>query len=325
MRHTVVVDAGKSAVRCRVQPGPVEVSGPGMRPEMAARKGSGDHLAASILALWRATGLDGADVGLAVIGTTFLPPPDHWDSCLSALRRLWPQADIQLMDDGVLAHAAALGRPGTVASIGTGVIVVGVDAVGQVHRADGWGPDLGDRGSAADLGRAGLRAACAALDGAGPPTALESPARSHLGGTLDVHAAARLLAHESRVHRLADFAIEVCAAAAAGDRLAGELLAVAAEQVADTCAAIAARIDHREVALLGRLSQDRAYGAAVRSALTDRALRVREPVTEVLGVPASVISAATYRRASVAISDAARTPGYDSMVQQKGGHQDGSA
>lgn len=319
----VVVDAGKSAVRCRVRPGSLDVSGPGMRPELAGREGAGDELVHNIVKLWHRTGLDGSDVGLAVIGSTFLPPPDQSSSVLAALRKPWPRARIQLMDDGVLAHAAALGSTGTVASIGTGVVVVGMDGTGQLHRIDGWGPDLGDRGSAADLGRAGLRAAVAALDGAGPATTLQSVGAQYLGGRLDLRAASHILAASDRVNRLATFAVDVCVCAHAGDKVAIELLAQAAQQAAYSCAAMAARIGSSDVVLVGRLTQDPTYSAAIRSELAGHHLRTHPWAQEPLNVPAATITAPAYRRACVAVSDADTTNGCVPIGHRQGSHIDG--
>ncbi len=297
----VVVDAGKSAVRCRVHPERVDATAPGMRPELAGSVGSGDLLAARVLEVWQATGRDGADVRLAVVGTTFLPGREELASCLQALCTLWPRADIQVMDDGVLAHAAALGRHGMVASVGTGVIVVGVDRQGVVHRSDGWGPDLGDRGGAVGLGVAGLRAACAAADGAGQPTTLLDFARTHLGGTLDIRAASRMLADPDRVRRLGAFAIDVCRAAAAADPTAQALVARAADEVASTCASMARTIDDSTVVLVGRLLLDPTYRAAVSTTLSDLELRECAPRAQPLDVPADIITASAYQRTSAAV------------------------
>ncbi|MYS50866.1 ATPase, partial [Streptomyces sp. SID6013] len=75
--------------------------------------------------------------------------------------------------DAVTAHAGALGgRAGVVLAIGTGSVAVGIGADGTYARVDGWGPLLGDDGSGARIGTAGLRAALRAHDGRGPATAL---------------------------------------------------------------------------------------------------------------------------------------------------------
>src|SRR5690606_13555870 len=72
---------------------------------------------------------------------------------------------VALVADAVSAYTGALGpRPGAVIAAGTGLIAIGTDLTGW-HRADGWGHLLGDCGSGAWIGRAGLEAALRAHDG----------------------------------------------------------------------------------------------------------------------------------------------------------------
>ncbi|WP_345964448.1 BadF/BadG/BcrA/BcrD ATPase family protein [Streptomyces sp. BRB040] len=84
--------------------------------------------------------------------------------------------------DAVTAHAGALGgRAGVVLAIGTGSVAVGIGADGAYARVDGWGPLLGDDGSGARIGTAGLRAALRAHDGRGPATSLLNAAAGLFG------------------------------------------------------------------------------------------------------------------------------------------------
>ncbi|MFJ6997920.1 BadF/BadG/BcrA/BcrD ATPase family protein, partial [Streptomyces sp. NPDC003090] len=72
---------------------------------------------------------------------------------------------LALASDAVTAYAGALGTvPGTVVAAGTGLVALGTDLV-RWRRADGWGHLLGDCGSGAWIGRAGLEAALRAHDG----------------------------------------------------------------------------------------------------------------------------------------------------------------
>jgi len=209
--------------------------------------------------------LAAARVCTIVVGSTSIPPPDEIAVMLDGAARSWPQARIALVEDGILAHAAALGGAGNHVSVGTGVIGCGMDASGTWFRKDGWGPDLGDRGSAAWLGREGLTAALRAADRAGPPTVLQAAAAEHLGG-LDHAAAARLAARIDRVAAVAAFARAVCAAAP-DDEVARVLVASAADQVAATAAALAAATGIDAVAVGGRLAGDSAYRTALDAAL----------------------------------------------------------
>ena len=58
--------------------------------------------------------------------------------------------------------------PTIVAIAGTGSLIASVDAEGQVVRAGGWGPVLGDEGSGWRIAHRALQAACRSLDSANP-------------------------------------------------------------------------------------------------------------------------------------------------------------
>ncbi len=85
----------------------------------------------------------------------------------------FPHAAVRIVTDIELALSAAVGDgPGVVIIAGTGSAVGGRNAAGQVARAGGWGPWIGDDGSAYDVGRRAVKAALAARDGVGPATLL---------------------------------------------------------------------------------------------------------------------------------------------------------
>jgi len=79
--------------------------------------------------------------------------------------------------DATSAHLGAFGSaPGAAVIVGTGMVVFRFDDHGELHRADGWGPLLGDRGSGRWIGQEGFSAVLQALDG-GPATVLSDPER----------------------------------------------------------------------------------------------------------------------------------------------------
>lgn len=74
----------------------------------------------------------------------------------AALRRLSPR--VTLMSDLELSHRAAFaGGPGVLLLAGTGTAALGRDGRGRLRRAGGWGPLLGDEGSAFWLGKQALK------------------------------------------------------------------------------------------------------------------------------------------------------------------------
>lgn len=92
---------------------------------------------------------------------------------LSYFTHAFPHAAIRVITDIELAlSAAAEEGPALVIIAGTGSAVGGRNSAGQFARAGGWGPWIGDDGSAYDIGRRAVKAALSARDGMGPATLL---------------------------------------------------------------------------------------------------------------------------------------------------------
>ncbi|MFF7729017.1 N-acetylglucosamine kinase [Streptomyces sp. NPDC008001] len=157
----------------------------------------------------------------------------------SALREALGVRTLALAADAVTAYAGALGqRPGAVVAAGTGLIAVGTDltAEGGWRRADGWGHLLGDCGSGAWIGRAGLEAAMRAYDGrAGGSPALLERLQAVFGPPPELPAA--LYPRADRPAVLASFAPEVGRCAPA-DPVAAGILRRAARHIAEAAAAV---------------------------------------------------------------------------------------
>lgn len=80
---------------------------------------------------------------------------------------------VKVVGDGEIALAAAFGsEPGILIEAGTGSIAYARTPDGRVHRAGGYGWQMGDEGGGYWLGRRALTAAAAALDGRGEQTTL---------------------------------------------------------------------------------------------------------------------------------------------------------
>ncbi|NBM14619.1 BadF/BadG/BcrA/BcrD ATPase family protein [Streptomyces sp. GC420] len=143
---------------------------------------------------------------------------------------------LALAADAVTAYAGALGpRPGVVVAAGTGLIALGTD-LRSWRRADGWGHLLGDCGSGAWIGRAGLEAALRAHDGRrGGSRALLARTEAVLGPAAEVPGL--VYPRSDRPAVLASFAPEVARAAAGGDTVADRILREAAGHIADAAAA----------------------------------------------------------------------------------------
>lgn len=169
-----------------------------------------------------------------------------------ALRRELGVRRVALAADAITAYAGALGaRPGAVIAAGTGLIAVGTDLTAW-RRADGWGHLLGDCGSGAWIGRAGLEAALRAHDGRpGGSAALLACAEKVFGPATGLPGA--LYPRPDRPAVLASFAPQVAACAADGDPVAAGVLREAARHIADSAAAVCPPGGEPYVALTGGL------------------------------------------------------------------------
>ncbi|WP_257041884.1 N-acetylglucosamine kinase [Streptomyces sp. TLI_55] len=204
------------------------------------------ELAAETGVAWPGTAVVGA-AGLSTLGDALraeLP---------GALRREFGVGSLALVADAVTAYVGALGpRPGAVVAGGTGLIAIGTDLTGW-RRADGWGHLLGDCGSGAWIGRAGLEAALRAYDGRpGGSAGLLARAEGEFGPLTGLPGL--LYPRPDRPAVLASFAPHVAACAADdGDPVATAILHTAARHIAESAAAVCPTGGEPQVAVTGGL------------------------------------------------------------------------
>ncbi|MFD4317257.1 N-acetylglucosamine kinase [Streptomyces sp. NPDC058548] len=169
----------------------------------------------------------------------------------AAFAEAWGVRRLALAADAVTAYAGALGqRPGAVVAGGTGMIALGTDLTSW-RRADGWGHLLGDCGSGAWIGRAGLEAAMRAYDGRrGGSAPLLARAEKLFGPAAGLPGA--LYPRTDRPAVLASFAPEV-GLCAAEDPVAADILARAARHIAEAAEAACPAGAGALVALTGGL------------------------------------------------------------------------
>ncbi|MEU3191775.1 BadF/BadG/BcrA/BcrD ATPase family protein [Streptomyces sp. NPDC006992] len=169
--------------------------------------------------------------GMATLGTGLRAELPGVFAAEFGVRRL------ALAADAVTGYAGALGeRPGAVVAAGTGMIAMGTD-LETWRRADGWGHLLGDCGSGAWIGRAGLEAALRALDGrTGGSRALRRRAEAVFGTPLSA-LPGQLYPRTDRAAVLASFAPEV-ARCAEEDAVAAGIVRAAAREIAAAAAAV---------------------------------------------------------------------------------------
>ncbi len=152
-----------------------------------------------------------------------------------------PAESVAVASDAVTSHAGALaGKAGVVLAVGTGAVAIAIGPGGVLHRADGWGPRLGDEGGGAWLGLEGLRAALRATDGRGPATTLMHAAVLRFGVLTGL--SALMEGHDNAPGLAATFAPDIYHHAEAGDAIAAGLIRQAAAALAATAAAAAFRL-----------------------------------------------------------------------------------
>jgi N-acetylmuramic acid 6-phosphate etherase len=155
----------------------------------------------------------------------------------AAAEKIWPGVPCYATHD--LETALAAQRPGagkqSAARIlilsGTGSCCYGQSPGGATARIGGWGHILGDKGSGYEIGLRGLKAAVYYLDRDGQWTDLGRD----LLQSLQLNEPEELIDWVKSADKvaIAALAIEVFAASAAGDKIAGDILEAAAESLAD--------------------------------------------------------------------------------------------
>ncbi|MER6068450.1 BadF/BadG/BcrA/BcrD ATPase family protein [Streptomyces sp. NPDC001817] len=254
----LAVDSGGSGLR-------VAVGVPGRAP--AAQRESREPvrtgargidpapLMAQLVPLARASAAEAGvdELGTAVVGAAgFATLGDALRAELpAALARELGVRHVALAADAVTAYVGALGpSPGAVLAAGTGLVAVGTDLTAW-RRADGWGHLLGDCGSGAWIGRAGLEAALRAHDGRdGGSAPLLTCTEEQFGPVRGLPGL--LYPRSDRPAVLASFAPRV-AACADHDPVAAGILRAAARHMAESVAAVCPADGHPRVALTGGL------------------------------------------------------------------------
>ena len=166
------------------------------------------------------------------LGIAGVDRPNDAQAVQGIMRRIGFKARVTVVNDALVALVAGAGeQAGVVIVAGTGSIAYGVDASKRACRAGGWGYLLGDEGGGYWIGRAALSAVVRAFDGRGPATRLTELvlAEMHLATPSDlIHAI-----YDRGLQRplLAGLAAVVQEAMLAGDAVASDILARAAEEL----------------------------------------------------------------------------------------------
>lgn len=176
-----------------------------------------------------------------------------------ALMRLQVADQVIVEPDASIALEDAFGDgPGILLVSGTGSSCFGRSPTGVFARCGGWGPNVGDEGSGAWIGRKALSIVSASADGREPDTALLAAVLT----ALELENSDGLIAWAAHATpaMLARLASTVITVAALGDQRANSLLAMAAEELVTHVRALSRQLflDERAtipVALAGGLME----------------------------------------------------------------------
>ncbi|HYL63766.1 MAG TPA: BadF/BadG/BcrA/BcrD ATPase family protein [Candidatus Methylomirabilis sp.] len=108
-------------------------------------------------------------------------PPESAEKIRALFAAEFPESKVRICTDLDLALAAAGDGPAVVLLAGTGSFAVGRNAVGETARAGGYGSQIGDEGSAYDIGRRAVLVAMHENDRAGRDSVLGQRLLRELG------------------------------------------------------------------------------------------------------------------------------------------------
>jgi N-acetylglucosamine kinase-like BadF-type ATPase len=236
----VAVDGGQTATKALIARRDGAVLG-------AGRGGPSDHfhgaggveknrlaIHEAVRSALAAVGADPRDVASIGLGLTGAPVGGEQTPIVGEIvREILPAAIVTVVPDYVTNLAGASGgEPGVVLIAGGGSIGFGVTADGREALAGGFGYLLGDEGSAFDIGRRAISAACRAEDRRGEATTLVNVVLEHFDiATMRVIPRVVYRAGFAR-EQISLLAPAVSAAAGAGDAEARRIMAAAGEELA---------------------------------------------------------------------------------------------
>lgn len=183
-------------------------------------------------------------VAATCLGMAGVDRPEDKATIDGVLRRLGLRQGVRIVNDAYVALVAGASTGiGIVVVSGTGSIAYGVDPQGRSARAGGWGPLLGDEGSAFWLGHAAVRQGVRAADGRGPATSLYDRIRERVGVEDTAGLVEWFYDQEHSRDRVARLAGVVEEAARDGDGAASDLLNQAAQHLARAARSVARQLD----------------------------------------------------------------------------------
>lgn len=131
--------------------------------------------------------IDTKDIGAVVVGTAGAGREKHANELKEVILNTASERGISIKslcvfsDARIALEGAFSGKPGCILIVGTGSIMFGKDAHGNIIRLGGFGRFIGDEGSGYSIGKKGLNAVARSFDGRCLPTILKESAKEKFG------------------------------------------------------------------------------------------------------------------------------------------------
>ncbi len=172
-----------------------------------------------------------------------------------------------------------MGNPGAVLISGTGSMACGIDVGGEYHTAGGWGQVLGDEGSGYHMALEGIKAGLRAYDGVSEPTELTGRMKVFFNLKKIPDIIDKIYNPPVEKSVIAAFATEVENAAAQGDKVALEILAVEAEWLYQLAIAITEKCQTKNLGYYGSvLNRNEKVRAHLFARLEQHSIVLQVPV-----------------------------------------------
>lgn len=244
MQHVIGIDAGGTKTHGLLADQSGRVVGEAMGP--GANISTGGELAVE-KALHEVIDRLLADRGIApaaiAIGMAGADRPDDHRIVRAILHRIARGSRAVVTHDALIALVAGAGDgAGVVVIAGTGSIAFGRDRDNRSARAGGWGYVLADEGSGYWIGRQALAAVMREYDRRGPATSLTPLVLSELRVARPAEIGPRVYHGDLPLASIAALAPLVGRAAQAGDPLAADIIARAAEELCLAASAVVGRL-----------------------------------------------------------------------------------
>ncbi len=153
---------------------------------------------------------------------------------------------IVVHDSHIALMGATAGSPGVIVIAGTGSVAAGIDEKGNYVRSGGWGPVIGDEGSAFYIAREGIVAALKYYDGRGAPTKLLEAILEELNLEAPEDIIGFIYTPVVDFSKIAKLAPLVAKIASEGDTVAQDILRSAGKELAKIAIAVIKRLGFEE-------------------------------------------------------------------------------